>query len=92
VPNIYLLLDLSTTHLPEHLRDDLDSVDGLTARALPFGWLLWVPEDPDAHAADYADAFPAEVLLIQRYARGLRCDYVLLDRDADTDDQLPTWD
>ena len=49
MPKIYLLLDLSTAHLPEHLRDDLDSVDGLTARALPFGWLLWVCCKPVSH-------------------------------------------
>lgn len=92
MPNISLLLDLSTAHLPEHLRDDLGETDGVTARCLPFGWLMWVPDDPAAEAAEYGSDFPAEVLVIQQYARSLRCDYVLLDRDADTDGQLPTWD
>jgi hypothetical protein len=52
---------------------------------------MWVPPDPDCHAADYPQ-LPAEVLTVQRYAREHACDYVLFDQDADVIDDLPTWD
>jgi hypothetical protein len=85
-------LDLSTAHLPEYLGSHaLSGVDGVTAYELCYGWLMWVPPDPDGHAADYPQ-LPAEVLTVQRYAREHACDYVLFDQDADVIDDLPTWD
>jgi len=35
---------------------------------------------------------PDVVLTIQRYARGLGCEDVLFDADADQVGDLPTWD
>ncbi len=70
-------LDLSTAHLPEHLGSHgLSGQDGVTAYEPTYGWLMWVPPDPQAHAVDHPD-LPPEVLAIQRYARALGCDYVL---------------
>jgi hypothetical protein len=99
---IFKVLDLSIAHLPQQLCASLSGWDGVTAYALStpdgnYGWLLHVPDDPDGYAADYAetdeaDGLPAEVLVIQRFARGLGCDYVLLDRDAERIDALPAWD
>jgi hypothetical protein len=90
---VRLFLDLSTAHLPEHLGDEgLSGEEGVTAYAVAgVGWLAWVPDDPDAYAADYPD-FPAEVLVVQRYAREHGCDYILFDRDADSVAGLPRWD
>jgi hypothetical protein len=91
---IRTFLDLSTAHLPEHLGSHgLSGEDGVTAYQLPYGWLMWVPPDPDAHAADYPD-LPAEVLAIKRYAHRLGGDYVLFHADADADQvgDLPTRD
>jgi hypothetical protein len=86
------LLDLSTAHLPENLGSHgLSGHDGVVAYQLEYGWLMWIPADPQAHAGDYPD-LPPEVLAIQRYARGLGCDYVLFDADADRVGDLPTWD
>lgn len=96
-------LDLSTAHLPAPVAEDLNGFYGVTAHQLTcsdgaHGWLLWVPDDPDKHAADHEDTdypennIPAEVLAIQRYARQRGCDYILLDRDADRVADLPTWD
>src|SRR6266545_1022559 len=87
------VLVLSTAHLPEHLgRHRLCDEYGVVASDLDgYGWLMWVPPDPDSHAADYSGP-PAEVLTIQRYARQRGCDYVLLGQDADIIDGLPTWD
>ena len=93
VDPIRRVLDLSTAHLPEHLGSHgLSSQDGVIAYDLDgYGWLMWVPPDPDSHAAGYP-TLPAQVLTIQRYARQRICDYVLFDQDADTIDDLPTWD
>jgi hypothetical protein len=88
---IRTVLDLSTAHLPEPLGSHgLADEDGVIAYPLPYGWLMWVPPDPDEHAADHPD-LPPDVLTIQRYARRLGCDYVLFDRDAERVDDLPTW-
>ena len=99
---IVKVLDLSTAHLPQPVCASLPLWDGVTAYPLStsddnYGWLLHVPDDPDGYTADYtetdeADGLPAEVLAIQRFARGLGCDYVLLDRDAERIDALPAWD
>src|SRR5262245_58838630 len=85
-------LDLSTTHLPEHLGSHaLSGHDGVVACRLTHGWPMWVPPDPQAHADDYP-SLPAEVLRTQRYARARGCDYVLFDADADQVGDLPAWD
>lgn len=104
---IIKVLDLSTAHLPESLMNGpigpLNSIEGVIAYAHgEYGFLLWVPDDPQEHADDYPnpadddvcsdEGVPAEVLAVQLYARGLGCDYVLFDRDADTNADLPTWD
>ncbi|WP_432830850.1 hypothetical protein [Dactylosporangium sp. CA-092794] len=65
-------------------------MDGVIAYQLEHGWLMWVPPDPDAHAADHPD-LPGEVVAVQRYARHLGCDYVLFDADADQVGALPAW-
>jgi len=76
-------LDLSTGHLPEQLGSQgLSGHDGVTAYQLPYGWLMWVPTDPQTHVDDHPDP-PPEVLAIARHARGLGCDDVLFDADAD---------
>lgn len=109
-PRIIRVLDASTAHLPQQVCAQLNGWDGVIAHSLStsddhYGWLLWVPDDPDNHAADHDDTdefpllqgedpsgVPAEVLAVQRYARRLGCDYVLLDPDAERIADLPTWD
>lgn len=91
-PDVRHMLDLSTHHLPEELGSSgLSGEEGVVAYELPHGWLMWVPEDPDKHAADYGTV-PEVVLVVQRYARKLGCEYVLFDQDADRINELPTWD
>jgi hypothetical protein len=87
------VLDLSTAHLPERLGSrGLSGQDGVIAYELDgYSWLMWVPPDPDRHAADHP-GLPAEVLTIQHYARRRGCDYALFDQDADVIGDLPTWD
>lgn len=106
---IISVLDLATSHLPEMLMvgpmtrppkageriGPLDSIEGVIAYPHgEYGYLLWVPNDPQDHALVYGDdaTIPPEVLAVQVYARSLDCDYVLFDRDADVNDALPTWE
>jgi hypothetical protein len=86
-------LDLSTRHLPDRFATqvNLTECDGLVVYEMRYGWLLWVPEDPDARE-DFGPDVPHEVLVVQRYARSLGCDYVMFDRDGPVDPQLPSWD
>ncbi len=58
---------------------------------LTYGWLTWVPPDPQAHAVGHPD-LPPEVLAMQRYARASGFEHVLFDADADQVGDLPTWD
>ncbi len=90
-PRIIKMLDATTGHLPQEICQDLNGYDGVIATDRTYGWLLWVPEDPAEHAGETGDV-PAEVVALQVFARGLGCDYVLLDRDADRVDGLPHWD
>jgi hypothetical protein len=100
-------LDLSITHLTPALARNrhtaqagdvwLGAVDGVTAYQVEYGWLMWVPDDPETHASDYdyprdGHPFPEVVLTIQRYARDLGCDYVLFDADAEALPDLPTFE
>lgn len=81
---VRLHLDLSTSHLPKTILDDLNGFDGVTAHRYRHGWMLWVPEDPREHAANYDDgAIPPIVVALQVYARLSGCDFVMLDEDAD---------
>jgi hypothetical protein len=106
-PRIMRVLDLSTAHLPREVCADLPGYDRVIAYPLStsddhHGWLPWVPPEPAHHAdqtdqtdhgehADQADAGLVGVDGIWRYARKLRCEYVLIDRDAQVIDALPTW-
>jgi hypothetical protein len=91
VPVIRTFLDLSTAHLPQQVCDRLSAQPGVIAYQTIHGWLLWVPDDPDDSSAGGGEPVPDVVLAIQRYARALGCDYVLVDADGDEVDDLPTW-
>jgi len=100
-PSNRRILDASTGHLPQDVCDDLNGFDGVVAHRVLFagdgsmaGWLLWVPNDPIAHAADHNDDgdFPTEVTVLQTWARAAGCDYVLLDPDGDRIHGLHHWE
>ncbi len=91
MPTIRTFLDLSTAHLPEDVCDTLSAQPGVVAYAITYGWLMWVPDDPDDSSASGDEPVPELVLNIQRFARSLCCDYVLFDADADQVADLPTW-
>lgn len=83
-------LDLSTAHLPEHLCQNLGGYSSIRAWETEYGWFMWAPGDIDDDP-DYDDV-PDEVRAIWRFARAHGCHYVLLDRDAEILDGLPSWD
>lgn len=82
-------LDLSTAHLPAHMREELAAEGGVVAARHEFGWWLWIPDDPRDSAP--FEGTPAEVLEIQVFARGRGCDWVRFDVDGATDPDLPTY-
>lgn len=88
------MLDLSTAHLPQAYgdADGLTSVDGVVAYTTEYGFITWVPDDPQDNADAYDGMVPSSVLTIQKYARALGCDYVLFDRDGPVNPNLPTWE
>ncbi len=101
MPNIFRVMDLSTAHLPEDLCKDLNGFDGVIAHQYHEGWLLWVPADLDERVADYGLAapgdyrdggIPQEVVTLWQYGKQHDCTYILLDRDADSTPDLPTWE
>jgi hypothetical protein len=86
------VLDLSTHHLPRAIGPTgLTGEEGVTAYPLPHGYLMWVPTDPEATAADYP-TLPGVVLAVMRYARARGCDYVLFDQEGAVVADLPTWE
>lgn len=92
-PRIRKFLDLSTAHLPEQYGSErLAGAPGVTAYEFAYGWLMWVPDDPAESSAAGDEPVPAEILLVQLYARLHGCDYVLFDKDAETNTDLPTFD
>jgi hypothetical protein len=92
-PHVRRVLDISTAHLPHYLGvDGLAAVAGVTAHEMDQGWLLWVPEDPDESAQSEQTPPPEVALNLQRYARNLRCDYIIFDRDGFLTAGLPSWD
>lgn len=100
-------LDVSTSHLPEHLGEPsgLDIYEGLSVQEIDGGWWVWVPDDPWGHAQEAARGLddidpaiaqeigvPAEVLAVQTFARSLDCDYIVFHQDAPVVEGLATWD
>ena len=96
-------MDLSTAHLPERFfNSEVEGeagnirsyIWGTPVQPLEHGALLWIPDDPKASAEAGTDGETTapEVLAIQLFARGLGCDYVLFDADAEETDELPRWD
>lgn len=95
-PTIFRMLDMSTAHLPREMREDLSQYEGVIADERNYGWLLWVPEDIDKHVGecdpeDADELIPPEIVRIWRKAAEHDCQYVLIDQDASTVEDLPTY-
>lgn len=102
--NVRKFLDLSTEHLTEEMRIELnclylregnlgeDVFHGVVIHPTEVGGLMYVPEKPEDHARDEVDGVDGVLLAIQLYARRQGCDYVLFDRDAEVDSALDVFE
>ena len=91
-------LYLSTAHVSEATANWLDAQGEAAAnyQAGPdmpeihiakhvYGWFFYADEPPD-------EAWPADLRAVMAYVRQQGCEYVNMDRDADTIDALPVHD
>lgn len=53
-----------------------------------YGWFVFVPPSPVIDELN----LPDDLRRLLHYARDLQCDWVMLDRDAEAIDALPTYD
>lgn len=95
------ILDLSTGHVSFPSRDWLDAQSAIslayrkeedeppiaTIAGFGYGWFLTANPTEGA-----AEQMPADIQKILEYARTQNCDYVVLDRDGDTVDDLPSFE
>lgn len=93
-PTIFRTLDLSTAHLTEVLGGDdagILTLKGVNVQSLTHGFLLLVPDNIDERITEVPD-IPEIIVGIWRFAKHHDCAFVLIDADADTVDELPTYD
>lgn len=60
-----------------------------------YGWLICLAGDCVEHLKADAEAmavFPKELLAVMEYATANDCEWLLLDRDAEQIDELPSFD
>lgn len=95
-------LDTSTAHVSPAARDWLDEQGRIAAAAvtdqdeepaihigrLVTGWFFYADENP---SSPYL-GIPDDVIRLMQEARKRGCEYVLLDRDAEPLDGLPTYE
>jgi hypothetical protein len=86
---IQKVLVLSTAHITEQTNNALLSgeVRNMVVTYAD-GYFIYAP----ASAVDMDDNMPGELKFLLGYARGLGCDWLRLDCDADTREDLPSWD
>jgi len=90
------MLVLSTNHVTqetdemfsEALRDGVSFPVGLYAKG-HYGWFLNVSEDP--HNVEEHPWMTPDLYKVLRFARDQDCDWVMLDRDGDIIDELPSY-
>jgi hypothetical protein len=95
-------LVLSTAHVtPETaaiLNEGIESqgpmISGHVADWSDYGWVMWCggETDPKIETEDNEGLLPADVHGALMFARKHGCQYVRFDCDADTVDDLPTWE
>ena len=83
---IETMLALSTAHLREETCNDwLHRAPFAVFEKGAYGWFVSIPQD-------YPQDLPADLAECIAQARGLGCDWLMFDRDADTLTILPTYD
>ena len=82
--NIRKFLDLSTAHISGKTNSWLESEGRPSIHQTDAGWFLW--------CSLFNEEMPRDLLTVVAYARGLGCCYVMLDRDAELIEALPTYE
>lgn len=89
------LLVLSTSHVTKATADLLNSTDAATewpgcgGPYGEYGWMFYCSEENNGEGDRH---IPDELFAVMQFARANGCDNVLLDRDSDPVDGLPTWE
>lgn len=55
-----------------------------------YGWFFYAHDENNSLIGE--QSIPADLWAVMTYARKQGCSYVLFDRDADTTEELPTYD
>ena len=89
--NVRNFLDISTGHLMTSTRERLegDALPGLSIMSHGFGWLVRVPSE---FPGDELEGLSQDLLTCLTAARRRNCDYILFDRDANADEELPFYE
>lgn len=83
-----LFFDCSTAHLKPSTRDRLEQMAEdreVLIASTPYGWFIWAEEDPQPD-------LPGELSSIMTHARSLGAEYILFDRDASENPELPVFE
>lgn len=88
------MLDISTGHITESTNDWLSEMDknpmpGFLAYPREYGWLI-----PVLHYEDmtHITNIPRDLIAVIYYAKGRGCAWINIDRDADYEEELPTYE
>lgn len=89
------LLVLSTSHVTKATADLLNSTDAVTSWPWcggpygEYGWMFYCAEENNGEGDRH---IPDDLFAVMQFARANGCDNVLLDRDSEPVDGLPTWE
>ena len=89
--NIESALVLSTAHITEQTSALLtsDAIDGLAVYPKgEYGFFVYVPEESSEDISDC----PKDLMACIEAAKERGCEWLMLDRDAETLEALPTYD
>jgi len=92
---IHRMLTLSTAHIQESTANLFDlNTDDLpifyekgTDDGDTYGWFI-----PIVAGEPFPHTCPTDLLAIRALAESQGCDWIMLDRDGDTTEALPTWE
>lgn len=83
-----LFFDCSTAHLKPSTRDRMEQMaetGEVFVAPTPYGWFVWAEENPQPD-------LPDELGAIMAHARSLGAEYILFDRDAPENPELPNFE
>lgn len=84
------MLELSTAHIKESTNQWLEYQSNIvTFCKKGYGWFIFVPDD---EIEEYLDGVPEDLKDIIKYAVMKKCNWICLDSDADTIEQLTQYD